>query len=183
MNDEIKEENKQIQPIKKKRGRPKKYNKITPIINLNIEKDLFLFIPYCEEKNKEIDNFQLELEEILNVKNKTDEERINDINEIDKLKNIIKDQIVIIDKYKHKYNDIKIYTDKIRSITIDCPFELNKDKTIIIDEPEIHLHRSIMNRLWTAIENERDDCLFIYITHDTQFAASHSQAKKIWIKN
>ena len=26
MNDEIKEENKQIQPIKKKRGRPKKYN-------------------------------------------------------------------------------------------------------------------------------------------------------------
>ena len=38
-----------------------------------------------------------------------------------------------------------------------------KDKTIIIDEPEIHLHRSIMNRLWTAIENERDDCLVIYI--------------------
>ncbi len=134
MNDEIKEENKQIQPIKKKRGRPKKYNKITPIINLNIEKDLFLFIPYCEEKNKEIDKFQLELEEILNVKNKTDEERINDINEIDKLKNIIKDQIVIIDKYKHKYNDIKIYTDKIRSIIIDCPFKLNKDKTIIIPE-------------------------------------------------
>lgn len=40
-----------------------------------------------------------------------------------------------------------------------------------------------MNRLWTAIENEREDCLFIYITHDTQFAASHTQAKKIWLKN
>ena len=39
------------------------------------------------------------------------------------------------------------------------------------------------NSLWTAIENERDDCLFIYITHDTQFAASHVQAKKIWVKN
>lgn len=36
-----------------------------------------------------------------------------------------------------------------------------KNKTIIIDEPEVHLHRSIMNRLWTAIENERQDCLFI----------------------
>lgn len=48
-----------------------------------------------------------------------------------------------------------------------------KDKIIIIDEPELHLHRSIMNRLWTAIENERNDCLFIYITHDTQFAANH----------
>ena len=58
-----------------------------------------------------------------------------------------------------------------------------KGKTIIIDEPEIHLHPSIMNRLWTAIENEREDCLFIYITHDTQFAASHTPAKKIWLKN
>jgi len=58
-----------------------------------------------------------------------------------------------------------------------------KDKIIIIDEPEIHLHRSIMNRLWEAIEKERKDCLFIYITHDTQFAASHKQAKKIWVKS
>jgi len=57
-----------------------------------------------------------------------------------------------------------------------------KNKTIIIDEPEVHLHRSIMNRLWTAIENERQDCLFIYITHDTQFAANHVQATKIWVK-
>lgn len=58
-----------------------------------------------------------------------------------------------------------------------------KDKTIIIDEPEIHLHHSIMNRLWTAIEKERQDCIFIYITHDTQFAANHTQAKKIWVKS
>lgn len=56
------------------------------------------------------------------------------------------------------------------------------NKTIIIDEPELHLHRSIMNRLWKAIEEERQDCLFIYITHDTQFAAYHQLSKKIWIK-
>lgn len=56
------------------------------------------------------------------------------------------------------------------------------NKTFIIDEPEIHLHRSIMNKLWTALENARPDCLFIYITHDTQFAAMHSHAKKIWVK-
>lgn len=56
------------------------------------------------------------------------------------------------------------------------------NKTLIIDEPEIHLHRSIMNRLWSALESYRQDCLFIYITHDTQFAASHGQSDKIWIK-
>lgn len=58
-----------------------------------------------------------------------------------------------------------------------------QNKTIIIDEPEIHLHRSIMNRLWTEIEKERNDCFFIYITHDTQFAANHKHADKIWVKN
>jgi len=57
------------------------------------------------------------------------------------------------------------------------------NKTIIIDEPEIHLHRSIMNRLWTEIENERKDCFFIYITHDTQFAVNHKFADKIWVKS
>lgn len=57
-----------------------------------------------------------------------------------------------------------------------------KNKIMIIDEPEIHLHRSIMNRLWIALEKYRPDCLFIYITHDTQFAALHSHADKIWIR-
>lgn len=56
------------------------------------------------------------------------------------------------------------------------------NKTLIIDEPEIHLHRSIMNRLWTTLEQFRPDCLFIYITHDTDFAAAHGMADKIWIK-
>lgn len=56
-------------------------------------------------------------------------------------------------------------------------------KTLIIDEPEIHLHRSLMNKLWLSLENYRKDCLFIYITHDTQFASLHSHAEKIWIKN
>lgn len=57
-----------------------------------------------------------------------------------------------------------------------------KNKTIIIDEPEIHLHRSIMNRLWNEIEKERKDCFFVYITHDTQFAAQHKKSDKVWVK-
>lgn len=57
-----------------------------------------------------------------------------------------------------------------------------ENKILIIDEPEVHLHRSIMNRLWIALEKYRKDCLFIYITHDTQFAAMHGQSEKIWIK-
>lgn len=57
-----------------------------------------------------------------------------------------------------------------------------QNKILVIDEPEIHLHRSIMNCLWSALEKKRPDCLFVYITHDTQFAASHAQSLKIWVK-
>ncbi|MBS6524833.1 MAG: AAA family ATPase [Peptoniphilaceae bacterium] len=57
------------------------------------------------------------------------------------------------------------------------------NKILIIDEPEIHLHSSIMNVLWEKLEKYREDCLFIYITHDTNFAASHKSSEKIWIKS
>ncbi|MDR3186393.1 MAG: ATP-binding protein [Christensenellaceae bacterium] len=58
-----------------------------------------------------------------------------------------------------------------------------ENKILIIDEPEIHIHRSIMNRLWSALEQERIDCLFIFVTHDTEFAAAHRLSEKIWVKN
>lgn len=57
------------------------------------------------------------------------------------------------------------------------------EKTLLIDEPELHLHKSLMNRLWLSLERFRPDCLFIYITHDTQFAALHLNSVKYWVKN
>lgn len=54
---------------------------------------------------------------------------------------------------------------------------------IVIDEPELHLHRSIQSRLWDAIEAERSDCLFVYLTHDLDFAASRISATKVWLES
>lgn len=58
-----------------------------------------------------------------------------------------------------------------------------KNGIIVIDEPELHLHRSIQARLWDAIEAERSDCLFVYLTHDLDFAASRISATKIWLES
>lgn len=58
-----------------------------------------------------------------------------------------------------------------------------ENKIVIIDEPELHLHPSIMNRVWLNIERRRMDCLFIYITHDMEFASIHSSSDKIWLKD
>lgn len=54
---------------------------------------------------------------------------------------------------------------------------------IIIDEPEMYLHKTILKKLWDILENERQDCIFIYLTHDLDFATSRITAKKIWIRS
>lgn len=56
------------------------------------------------------------------------------------------------------------------------------DAMIIIDEPEMYLHKAIVNKLWDRLENERKDCKFIYLTHDLEFASSR-KANKYWIKD
>lgn len=48
---------------------------------------------------------------------------------------------------------------------------------LIFDEPEIHVHRSIMAKLWDELEAARQDCAFVFITHDLEFAASRVAQK------
>lgn len=59
---------------------------------------------------------------------------------------------------------------------------LPKDTLFIIDEPEIHLHRAIRDKLWDALEQARPDCTFVYITHDLDFATSREPATILWVK-
>lgn len=49
----------------------------------------------------------------------------------------------------------------------------------IMDEPEIHVHRSILSRLWDELEAARPDCAFLLITHDLEFAASRAGKKYV----
>lgn len=58
-----------------------------------------------------------------------------------------------------------------------------KSQLIIIDEPENHLHKSILVRLWDAIERERPDCTFLYVTHDLEFARSRLNSQIVWVKD
>lgn len=57
-----------------------------------------------------------------------------------------------------------------------------ENSLIIIDEPENHLHKSILVRLWNAIEASRTDCIFLYITHNLEFASSRINSQIIWVK-
>lgn len=60
-----------------------------------------------------------------------------------------------------------------------CP----ADGFIIVDEPEMYLHPTIHKKLWDKLELERSDAIFIYLTHDLEFASSRMEAKKLWLKS
>lgn len=50
---------------------------------------------------------------------------------------------------------------------------------IIFDEPELHVHRAVLGRLWDELEASRPDCAFALITHDLDFAATRTARKLV----
>lgn len=51
------------------------------------------------------------------------------------------------------------------------------NSVLIFDEPELHVHRAILDRIWDEIEAARPDCAFLVITHDLEFSASRPGCK------
>ena len=54
-----------------------------------------------------------------------------------------------------------------------------ENSLLIVDEPELHVHRSIMSKLWDELEALRPDCAFAFITHDLEFGAARLAQKFI----
>ncbi|MDK1732261.1 DUF4435 domain-containing protein [Dellaglioa algida] len=54
---------------------------------------------------------------------------------------------------------------------------------IVVDEPETFLNVSNFSRLWDSLEEYRQDCKFIYISHTIDFIVSRSNTDMLWCKN
>ena len=59
---------------------------------------------------------------------------------------------------------------------------LKPNSILIVDEPELHIHKAIVNKLWDKLEETRQDCVFMYITHDLTFALSRNTERVLWIR-
>ena len=55
--------------------------------------------------------------------------------------------------------------------------------TLLIDEPERHLHRSIIQPLLSALFQERKDCVFLISTHDIELPASNPKAGVLLVRS
>jgi len=54
---------------------------------------------------------------------------------------------------------------------------------IILDEPERHLHRSIISPLLTTLFTKRSDCVFVVSTHDVHLPNDHPNASILLIRS
>ena len=88
-------------------------------------------------------------------------------------------QVETLDK---KIYDFNLLSDGEKAIFYYIAHVLlaKKESYIIIDEPENHINLSICSRLWNRLETERQDCKFIYLTHNIDFAISRSYSTLIW---
>lgn len=59
-----------------------------------------------------------------------------------------------------------------------CP----ENSFVFIDEPENHFNTALLNELFNILENERNDIIFIYCTHNIDFIELRLDAKLIYLE-
>lgn len=64
-------------------------------------------------------------------------------------------------------------------IVISAP----ENSIILLDEPETFLNLSISNRVWDVLEELKESCKFIYISHNVDFIVSRTNASLYWCKS
>lgn len=134
---------------------------------------------------------EAELGAQLNQKNITKEEAITVLsqtisiwNELISNKELTRDGLKVSVSNKGAKFSLSKLSEGERSILYiigQCLFTPN-NSIIIIDEPDLHIHKSIISDLFDKIESKRKDCAFIYITHDVDFITSRI-AEKYAIKD
>jgi energy-coupling factor transporter ATP-binding protein EcfA2 len=131
---------------------------------------------------------EAELGAQLNQKNITEEEAITVLseaisiwNELISNKKLVREGLKVLVSYKGAKFSLSKLSEGERSILYiigQCLFTL-KNSIIIIDEPDLHIHKSILPELFDKIESKRKDCAFIYITHDIDFITSRIAEKYV----
>jgi len=115
----------------------------------------------------------------------------------------VKEEVIDVWNFIFPYRKLKLDRDRVRAINESSEFSgaemsdgekvglylisqillAERNCILIIDEPELHLHKALMVRLWNKLEEYRNDCTFIYITHDLDFAVNKPTNKIIWVQS
>lgn len=116
---------------------------------------------------------------------------LQDINELLALSNIPikitlgKDEQLFASKNGSPEYSVAELSDGERNALLICSDVLTTDPNhlIILDEPERHLHRSIISPLLTSLFNKRDDCAFVISTHDINLPIDHNNSSVLLVRD
>lgn len=138
-------------------------------------------------RNKFCDLVQSDSNTILNVPESTLDKVLNIWNRLIQHRKLICDGVNISLEIKDTQQVYAAHLmsdgEKVALYLIAHILQAPKNAFIVIDEPEMYLHKTILNKLWDTLENERKDCIFMYLTHDIDFASTRCTATKLWIKS
>lgn len=133
-----------------------------------------------------VDGGDFELAKVLSQKDAP----IKIINELLRLSNIpieisvIQNEEVIASKSgSHPYSIAELSDGERNALLIAASVLTAKSGTLlVIDEPERHLHRSIISPLLTLLFAKRSDCAFIVSTHDVMLPLDNPTARTILVR-
>ena len=60
---------------------------------------------------------------------------------------------------------------------------VESETVLLIDEPERHLHRSIIGPFLSALFQRRQDCAFIISTHEIALPAANPEARVLMVRS
>lgn len=63
---------------------------------------------------------------------------------------------------------------QVFALLADIAMLAEENSLILVDEPELNLHPNLASQLWSTIEADRPECVFVYATHSISFAMRSS---------
>lgn len=96
-----------------------------------------------------------------------------------------KDEQLFASKNGSELYSIAELSDGERNALLICADVLTTEPNhlIILDEPERHLHKSIISPLLSSLFQKRKDCVFVVATHDVFLPLDHSEASTLLLRN
>ncbi|MFA5619811.1 MAG: DUF4435 domain-containing protein [Weeksellaceae bacterium] len=96
-----------------------------------------------------------------------------------------KDEQLFASKNDSEPYSIAELSDGERNALLICSDVLTTEPNhlIILDEPERHLHRSIISPLLSSLFQKRKDCVFVISTHDVFLPIDHSEASVLLLRS
>ena len=136
---------------------------------------------------KAVDLVQLDKAKDISLKNQSPIEIVNELFQLSNISVKIElgeNEELFAIRDGHKYSIAELSDGERNALLIAAEVLTAKPYTLVLlDEPERHLHRSIISPLLNSLISKRRDCSFIVSTHDTNLPTDCNDSKILLIRS